>query len=167
MCTSAPDANPSDEPDGPGPQGESSQLTPADFALADRLMRDLEMRSQTWPRTRGGHLAIGMALLLFLIPTRSRGADARTLMGVEVFRDVPWNIVLLFGGGFALAKGFQATGLAPLIGSQLAGLASVPPFLAVAATCAFMTPICHKNNTKNMGPAGYRNGQYTSMGLPQ
>ncbi len=84
-------------------------------------------------------VAVGMALLLFLIPTRSRGVEARTLMGVEVFRDIPWNIVLLFGGGFALASGFQISGLSSLIGSQFAGLASVPPPLAIAATCGCLT----------------------------
>ncbi len=84
-------------------------------------------------------VAVGMALLLFLIPTRSRGVGARTLMGPEVFRDIPWNIVLLFGGGFALAKGFQVTGLSSVIGNQLAGLAGVPPVLAVAAICGSLT----------------------------
>lgn len=43
------------------------------------------------------------------------------------------------------------------------------PFLmavAVAASCAFLTPIGHKNNTLIMGPGGYRFGDYWHMGLP-
>jgi len=43
------------------------------------------------------------------------------------------------------------------------------PFLmgvAVAASCAFLTPIGHKNNTLVMGPGGYRFGDYWRMGLP-
>jgi len=43
------------------------------------------------------------------------------------------------------------------------------PFLmtvAVAASCAFLTPIGHKNNTIVMGPGGYRFGDYWRMGLP-
>ncbi len=43
------------------------------------------------------------------------------------------------------------------------------PFLmgvAVAASCAFLTPIGHKNNTLILGPGGYRFGDYWSMGLP-
>ncbi len=43
------------------------------------------------------------------------------------------------------------------------------PFLmavAVAASCAFLTPIGHKNNTIIMGPGGYRFGDYWRMGLP-
>jgi len=43
------------------------------------------------------------------------------------------------------------------------------PFLmavAIAASCAFLTPIGHKNNTLIMGPGGYRFGDYWRMGLP-
>ncbi len=47
--------------------------------------------------------------------------------------------------------------------------ASPDPFLmavAVAASCAFLTPIGHKNNTLIMGPGGYKFGDYWRMGLP-
>ena len=43
------------------------------------------------------------------------------------------------------------------------------PFLmavAVAASCAFLTPIGHKNNTLILGPGGYSFGDYWRMGLP-
>ena len=53
------------------------------------------------------------------------------------------------------------------IASQLN--ANPDPFLmtvAVAASCAFLTPIGHKNNTLIMGPGGYRFGDYWRMGLP-
>jgi di/tricarboxylate transporter len=45
---------------------------------------------------------------------------------------------------------------------------SPDPFLmgvAVAASCAFLTPIGHKNNTIIMGPGNYRFGDYWRMGL--
>ncbi len=38
--------------------------------------------------------------------------------------------------------------------------------VAVAASCAFLTPIGHKNNTIIMGPGGYRFGDYWPLGLP-
>lgn len=47
--------------------------------------------------------------------------------------------------------------------------ASADPFLmtvAVAASCAFLTPIGHKNNTLILGPGGYAFGDYWRMGLP-
>ena len=46
---------------------------------------------------------------------------------------------------------------------------SADPFLmavAVAASCAFLTPIGHKNNTLILGPGGYGFGDYWRMGLP-
>lgn len=57
------------------------------------------------------------------------------------------------------------------IGIQMAGKlgANPDPFLmavAVAASCAFLTPIGHKNNTLILGPGGYRFGDYWRMGLP-
>ena len=86
-----------------------------------------------------GTVAIAMAGILFFIPTRSPGARSATVMGADVVLKLPWNIVLLFGGGFALAHGFQTTGLARLIGDAFGGLAAVPPFLLILVICLVMT----------------------------
>lgn len=61
--------------------------------------------------------------------------------------------------------------IAAPIGFEIATTLGVnpDPFLmgvAVAASCAFLTPIGHKNNTIIMGPGGYRFGDYWRMGLP-
>ena len=61
--------------------------------------------------------------------------------------------------------------IAAPIGLEIAGRLELnpDPFLmavAVAASCAFLTPIGHKNNTIVMGPGGYRFGDYWRMGLP-
>jgi sodium-dependent dicarboxylate transporter 2/3/5 len=87
-----------------------------------------------------GTVAMAMALLLFLIP--SRAADAQTgraVLDVDVFRRVPWHIVLLFGGGFALASGFQSTGLSGYVGQQFAGLEGISPPLMIASVCTVLT----------------------------
>ncbi len=59
---------------------------------------------------------------------------------------------------------------APVAIQMATGLGVSPdPFLmavAVAASCAFLTPIGHKNNTLILGPGGYRFGDYWRMGLP-
>jgi sodium-dependent dicarboxylate transporter 2/3/5 len=60
-------------------------------------------------------------------------------MSVDVFRKIPWHIVILFGGGFALAKGFQVTGLSTLIGNKFAGLAGVSPYLMINIICGTLT----------------------------
>ena len=59
-----------------------------------------------------GAVAIAMAPLRFLIPTRDRSQGSQRIMGPDVIPKLPWDIVLLFGGGFALAEGLQRTGLA-------------------------------------------------------
>ena len=61
--------------------------------------------------------------------------------------------------------------IAAPIGLNIADSLGVNPdaFLmgvAVSASCAFLTPIGHKNNTLIMGPGGYRFGDYWRMGLP-
>ena len=50
-------------------------------------------------------------------------------MDWETARKIPWNIVLLFGGGFALALGFQSSGLALWFGEQLLWTKGVHPML--------------------------------------
>ncbi|MDH3225340.1 MAG: SLC13 family permease, partial [Gemmatimonadota bacterium] len=98
-------------------------------------------------------VAIGMASLLFFVPTRSPGAAAATVMGPDVIRRLPWNIVLLFGGGFALAHGFQITGLAGFIGERFTGLAGVPPLLIIVSIClglTFLTELTSNTATTEM-----------------
>lgn len=81
-----------------------------------------------------GTVAIAMAFILFLIPSKS---GKRALLNHTSFNKVPWGIILLFGGGFALAKGFSSTGLSNFIGEQLTGLHAVSPLLIILVT-AFM-----------------------------
>ncbi len=89
-----------------------------------------------------GTVAVAMALLLFLIPSRraaGEGTEHATLLDSRVFAKVPWGIILLFGGGFALAKGFQASGLSDWVGARFAGLESTPLPLLVAVICMVLT----------------------------
>ena len=86
-----------------------------------------------------GTVAITMASILFFIPTRDRSRGDRRVMGPDVIPRLPWNIVLLFGGGFALAAGFQRTGLAQLIGDQFQALGGLPPFVMILLVCLTLT----------------------------
>ncbi|MCW8995174.1 MAG: SLC13 family permease [Psychromonas sp.] len=88
-----------------------------------------------------GTVAITMATILFLIPSKSGG---RALLDHNSFNKVPWGIILLFGGGFALAKGFSSTGLSDFIGHQLTGLHTISPIfiiLITALTINFLTEL--------------------------
>jgi len=100
-----------------------------------------------------GTVALTMAMILFLIPTRSRNTQHATLMGIDVFRSIPWHIVLLFGGGFALAKGFQVTGLSILIGTKFSGLEGSSPLVIITMICGtitFLTELTSNTATTEM-----------------
>jgi sodium-dependent dicarboxylate transporter 2/3/5 len=100
-----------------------------------------------------GTVALVMAMILFLIPTRSKDAETATIMGPDVIKNIPWNIVILFGGGFALAKGFQVTGLSTLIGNEFAGLAGMPPIVMILIICfglTFLTELTSNTATTEM-----------------
>jgi sodium-dependent dicarboxylate transporter 2/3/5 len=86
-----------------------------------------------------GTIAIAMASMLFFIPARNESNGDKRLMGPDIIPRLPWDIVLLFGGGFALAAGFQQTGLAVLIGERFELLSALPTFIMIQLLCLFLT----------------------------
>ncbi len=86
-------------------------------------------------------VAIGMAILMFLIPAR-RNAHGQTeyLMDWKTAEKLPWGILLLFGGGFALAGAFESTGLSRFLGQQFSTvIADWPAWMVVAGTSFLLT----------------------------
>ncbi len=87
-----------------------------------------------------GTVAALAALLLFIAPSRRVEAGRRRrLMDWREARKLPWGIVLLFGGGFALAAGFVESGLSQWLGDRLQGLSVLPPLGIVLGVCLLMT----------------------------
>lgn len=84
-----------------------------------------------------GTVAIFMAVILFIIPSRSK-KDERMMTWKDA-EDIPWEIILLFGGGFALASGFKESGLSAWFGSQLEWLSEVHPLLIMLAVTFMIT----------------------------
>jgi sodium-dependent dicarboxylate transporter 2/3/5 len=84
-----------------------------------------------------GTVAILISVILFIVPAGSRKKER--LMDWETAHRLPWNIVLLFGGGFALALGFQKSGLALWFGEQLAWAQHIHPYLLLAAIVTMMS----------------------------
>ncbi len=85
-----------------------------------------------------GTVSIAMALTLFMIPA-SKAVGGR-LLDWEDARKVPWGILLLFGGGLAIAKGFGTSGLSDYIAAQLQVLmGDANPLTIVISTVAFIT----------------------------
>ncbi len=86
-------------------------------------------------------IAIGMALVMFLIPA-AKNAQGQTeyLMDWDTAKRQPWGVLLLIGGGFAIANAFKSTGLSVWLGHWLAGrLTDADPVLVVLAVCLLMT----------------------------
>ena len=70
-----------------------------------------------------GSVAIFGALLLFVIPDGS----GRAILNWDEANRAPWGVIMMFGGGLALAAGITESGLAAWLGTALAPLSSVPP----------------------------------------
>ncbi len=86
-------------------------------------------------------VAMIAALILFAVPV-SR-PEGRPALDWRATRDLPWGILILVGGGLALADGFATTGLAEWIGGSVAGV-GVPVLLlvlAVLVTIVFLTEV--------------------------
>jgi sodium-dependent dicarboxylate transporter 2/3/5 len=87
-------------------------------------------------------IALMGAATLFLVPARSQPGSA--LLDWESAARLPWGILLLFGGGLALAAAFKSSGLADWMGGRLAGMEGLPLWLILLATVAlvnFLTEI--------------------------
>ena len=84
-----------------------------------------------------GTVAIFISIILFIIPSKSRKGER--LMNWRTANKLPWHIVILFGGGFALAKGFVDSGLSIWFGEQLSGLAGTHPMVLTSTIVAMMS----------------------------
>ncbi|WP_203363374.1 DASS family sodium-coupled anion symporter [Bacillus sp. REN10] len=80
-------------------------------------------------------IAMVAAILLFILPSKSKGG---ALLDWTVARELPWGVLLLFGGGLAIAAGFGETGLATWLGEQLVVLEQFPLFLVIVLVTAFV-----------------------------
>lgn len=86
-------------------------------------------------------IALVFAIFLFILPAKSKKDKILNWSDIE---KLPWGIILLFGGGMALANAFKITGLAEWIGSQITSLEGVSLFLLllIIVTCVnFLTEI--------------------------
>ena len=86
-------------------------------------------------------IAITAGILLFLIPAKNK---VDRIIHWEDSKKIPWGIILLFGGGMALAEGFKTSGLAEWIASNLTSLQGLSIFLLIILLIAavnFITEI--------------------------
>ena len=81
-----------------------------------------------------GSIAIAGAFLLFIVPD---GTGRPLLVWKEADR-APWGVIMMFGGGLALAAGITESGLADWLGEALRPLATVHPLIIAAALVALV-----------------------------
>ena len=81
-------------------------------------------------------IALIAAILLFVLPS---SIDAgKPLLDWGVARHIAWDVLLLFGGGLALASAFEATQLATALGEAVAGLSALPSWAILALMTALV-----------------------------
>ena len=71
-------------------------------------------------------IAMASATILFILPTKKR--KEKKIINWESAVKLPWGILLIFGGGLALAEGFKTSGLAVWIGAQVTQFDNLPLF---------------------------------------
>ena len=99
----------------------------------------LPLFGDTFPKgmIEDGSIAILGGLLLFVLPD---GTGRPLLNWAEADR-APWGVIMMFGGGLALAAGISASGLDDWLGVVLRPLADVHPIIIALALCAMVVVI--------------------------
>ena len=87
------------------------------------------------PKCDDTTVAILMALVMFSFPMQGGGK----LLDWPTAQKIPWGMLLLFGGGIALARAFDHTGLSQWLGEGLQHIARFPTVAVMLILCTFMT----------------------------
>ncbi|MCA9513602.1 MAG: SLC13/DASS family transporter [Myxococcales bacterium] len=93
-------------------------------------------------------VAVLGAVALFAWPSRTRPGER--LLDWPTASRIPWDVVLLFGGGVALADAFSSTGLSKAVSEGLSGLAGLPVplmILIIALVVTFLTEVTSNTAT--------------------
>lgn len=100
-------------------------------------------------------IAIIGGIALFLVHGRSSAApQPRPLLTWKEAREIPWDVLLLFGGGLSLAAAMESSGLATQIGQWMSGLAGLPlplVLLGVAVVTVIVSELASNAATAAMG----------------
>jgi sodium-dependent dicarboxylate transporter 2/3/5 len=96
-------------------------------------------------------IAIGGAVLLFILPSNLKKREF--LLDWDTAVKIPWDILLLFGGGFALASGFSDSGLTTYMAGKLSMLEGTSIYLiipAIACMIIFLTELTSNTATNSI-----------------
>jgi sodium-dependent dicarboxylate transporter 2/3/5 len=110
-----------------GPMSRPEKLSGLVFLAAALAWMFRPLLARVLPGLDDTVIALAAALALFLMPSGRGGA----LMDWATAVQLPWGVLLLFGGGLSLAGAMSQSGLAAWIGTQLALLAFLPPIVLI------------------------------------
>ncbi|MBK3748780.1 SLC13 family permease [Stutzerimonas balearica] len=131
-----------------GPMSRQEKLVALIFTLAALAWIFQPLLAEPLPGLNDTSIAIGAALLLFLIPANIK--ERTFLLDWQTANKLPWGVLLLFGGGLSLAGVIGASGLAEWIAQSLGGLDMLPLILMiglVALVITFLTEITSNTAT--------------------
>jgi sodium-dependent dicarboxylate transporter 2/3/5 len=92
-------------------------------------------------------------LLLLILPSSGKSEPKGRILDWKTAEQIPWGVLILFGGGLALAEGFKETGLADWIGQHLSLIEGVSFFvllLIIVAAVNFLTEVTSNVATASM-----------------
>mgnify|MGYP003969974747 CR=1 FL=1 len=105
------------------------------FVASAWILRGI-IKIEAFAMVKDSTIAIFGACLLFLIPSNFKKGEF--LLDWRTALKVPWDVIILFGGGFAIATGFSESGLTQWIASQLALLKGMPILLMIGIISFFV-----------------------------
>jgi len=135
---------------GPMSSAEIKVLVVFIMVAAGWLIRGL-LDIQALASVKDSSIAIAGALLLFIIPADFKKGEY--LLDWHTAKNIPWDIMILFGGGFALAGGFASSGLTEWIASQLIalqGMNLIVIVLMIVLLVIFLTEITSNTATSSL-----------------
>ncbi|MFT7033984.1 MAG: sodium-dependent dicarboxylate transporter 2/3/5 [Cyclobacteriaceae bacterium] len=86
------------------------------------------------------------ALLLFAVPSGNKVAEPKRLLDWKSASQVPWGVVMIVGGGYAIADSFKHTGLADYLGGQLSFISVYPTIIILVVVIFLMIFITEINS---------------------
>jgi sodium-dependent dicarboxylate transporter 2/3/5 len=98
-------------------------------------------------------IALLGVMLLLLLPSSGKSEPKGRILDWKTAEQIPWGVLILFGGGLALAEGFKETGLASWIGQHLSLIEGVSFFvllLIIIAAVNFLTEVTSNVATASM-----------------
>lgn len=135
---------------GPMSLPEKKVLTIFALVAAGWILRGL-IEMDALSTVSDASIAIAGAVLLFIIPAEKNWTEP--LLDWHTAKSIPWDIMILFGGGFALADGFSSSGLTEWLANQLVALQAMDLIiivLMVVLLVIFLTEITSNTATASL-----------------